>query len=61
MLNRQFASYASLPSWAYSQLSPEDVDAELRERRLLEAARQFEELSADEEADYQAARQRKLA
>jgi len=48
-LNRRHAARALLPSWAHAHLSPDDVGAELRDRRLAEAAGKFEALAEAEE------------
>ena len=61
VLNRQLSGYAALPSWAHAQLAPEQLDAELRERRLAEAADKFERLAELEERDFLAARAAKRA
>ena len=54
-LNRQYASYASLPSWAYSQLTAEELSAELRDQRLATLRAKFDALAAVEEAEFKAA------
>jgi hypothetical protein len=51
-INKQYASAASLPMWMYSQLSPEELDSELRAQRLAEYTRKYEALAAAEEKEY---------
>ncbi len=51
-INRQMSSYAVVPSWAHSQLSAEDLSAELREKRLGELRVKVRALAAIEEAEF---------
>lgn len=53
-LNHQLSSYAALPSWAHSQLSPEDLSAELREKRTGQLREKVRALAVLEEAEYKA-------
>lgn len=48
--DRQAAAFTALPSWAYAQLSPQQLDAELRDQRLAALRVKFAELAAEEEA-----------
>ena len=51
-VNRQMTSYALLPSWAHGELTPEDLSAELREKRLAQLRSSARALAAIEEAEY---------
>ena len=53
-VNREFSALASLPSWAYSKLSPENLESELKGQRLAETAQKFEALAVIEEKEYKA-------
>jgi len=53
-VNREFSALASLPSWAYSKLSPEHLESELKGQRLAETAQKFEALAVIEEKEYKA-------
>jgi hypothetical protein len=52
VVHRQLASYVVLPAWVHSQLSPEDLAAELKRKQLEELRGKFAALSALEEAEY---------
>ena len=52
--DRQAAAFTALPSWAYAQLSPEQLSAELRDQRLASLRVKFGELAAEEEAQLKA-------
>ena len=53
-LNRQLSAYAALPSWAHSQLSSDDLNAELREKRKAQLREKVQALAAIEEAEFKA-------
>jgi hypothetical protein len=63
VLTRQYAAYASLPSWAHAQLDRDELSAELRGRRLAEFDAKFKalEILEEKEALESQARQRSLA
>lgn len=52
LVNKQSTGYASLPSWAYGQLSTQQLNAELKDKRLVELTRKYEQLAAIEEQTY---------
>ena len=48
-LNRQYAAFTSLPSWAHAQLAPNELAAELRDQRIAAFDAKFAALAALEE------------
>lgn len=52
VLAKQQSGYASLPTWAYSQLSPEELDAELKEQKIHTLHQKYIQLASIEEKEY---------